>query len=59
MGTRQKLQGDELFRPGSRIREGVATGHSGLEGPLVAAFQPEPAAMDDLHLAERGDATIE
>ena len=34
MGTQQKLQDDELLQPGSRIREGVATGHSGLEAPL-------------------------
>ncbi len=34
MGTDQKLQGDELLQPeGGRTREGVATGHGGLEAP--------------------------
>jgi sugar phosphate permease len=30
----QKPQGDEFLRPGSRVRDGVMTGHSGLEAPL-------------------------
>jgi predicted MFS family arabinose efflux permease len=34
VGTHQKLRGDELLQPGGRIREGVATGHGGLEAPL-------------------------
>ena len=33
MGTHRRLQGDELLKPGSRVRE-VTTGHSGSEMPL-------------------------
>jgi predicted MFS family arabinose efflux permease len=33
VGTHQKLRGDEVLQPGGRIREGVATGHGGLETP--------------------------